>query len=91
MCMSFGKQFIVQLKTSYNIKTYILPLFNKTLFCGVFLGYKYPKKNPQNSVLLNNTSFLLVHAFKSFDVIACDAFHQVLHVCSREKIHEHIV
>lgn len=78
MCMSFGKQFIVQLKTSYNIKTYILP-------------FLYPKKTPQNSVLLNNTSFLLVHAFKSFDVIACDAFHQVLHVCSREKIHEHIV
>lgn len=78
MCMSFGKQFIVQLKTSYNIKTYIIP-------------FLYPQKNPQNSVLLNNTSFLLVHAFKSFDVIACDAFHQVLHVCSREKIHEHIV
>lgn len=80
MCMSFGKQFIVQLKTSYNIKTY-------TLYSTIFI----PQKNPQNSVLLNNTSFLLVHAFKSFDVIACDAFHQVLHVCSREKIHEHIV
>lgn len=78
MCMSFGKQFIVQLKTSYNIKTYIIP-------------FLYPQKNPQNSVLLNNTRFLLIHAFKSFDVIACDAFHQVLHVCSREKIHEHIV
>lgn len=78
MCMLFGIQFIVQLKTSYNIKTYIIP-------------FLYPPKNPQNSVLLNNTSFLLVHAFKSFDVIACDAFHQVLHVCSREKIHEHIV
>lgn len=78
MCMSFGKQFIVQLKTSYNIKN---------IYYTIFI----PQKTPQNSVLLNNTSFLLVHAFKSFDVIACDAFHQVLHVCSREKIHEHIV
>lgn len=35
--MSFGKQFIVQLKTSYNIKTYIIPFLypkktHKTVF-----------------------------------------------------------
>lgn len=35
--MSFGKQFIVQLKTSYNMKTYIIPfLYPKKTHKSVF-------------------------------------------------------